>query len=59
MLDRAESTVRNRWHPEMRRAGTGERDCATVASAFLHERLFYTNVPQGMRDAIGEDQFAD
>ena len=58
MLDRAEaeavferivSTVRDRWRPEMRRAGASERDCATIASAFLYEGLFYENTPQGAR----------
>ena len=37
-------TVHAEWHAEMRRAGASERDCETVASAFLYEGLFYENV---------------
>lgn len=56
LLDRAEaeavferivSTVRDRWRAAMKRAGASERDCATVASAFLYEGLFYTNIARG------------
>ena len=56
LLDRAEaeavferivSTVRDRWRSAMKRAGASERDCATVASAFLYEGLFCTNIPRG------------
>lgn len=59
MFDRAENAAWNRWHPEMRRTGASERDCATVASAFLYEGLFYTNIRQGMCGATGGDGLAD
>ena len=58
IFERIERTVRNRWHLEMRRAGASERDCATVASAFLYEGLFYTNIAQGTRGTTGGDRLA-
>ena len=43
-FERIVRTVHAEWHAEMRRAGASERDCETVASAFLYEGLFYENV---------------
>ena len=36
-------TVRSEWHAAMRRAGVSEQDCERIASAFLHQGLFYEN----------------
>ena len=47
VFERIVSTVRGRWRSAMKRAGASERDCASVASAFLYEGLFYTNIPRG------------
>ena len=47
VFERIVSTVRDRWRSAMKRAGASERDCAAVASAFLYEGLFYTNIPRG------------
>ena len=41
MFERIADTVRNRWHAEMRRAGTSECDCRMIASAFLYDGLFH------------------
>ena len=41
VFDGIASTVRARWHSEMRRAGVSERDCAAVRPAFLYQGLFY------------------
>ena len=43
VFERIADTVRERWHAEMRRAGAGERDCQTIASAFAYDGLFYEN----------------
>ena len=43
MFERIADTVRNRWHAEMRRAGTSERDCRMIAPAFLYDGLFHDN----------------
>ena len=40
MFERIADTVRKRWHSEMRRAGTSERDCGMIAPAFLYDGLF-------------------
>ena len=45
-FERIVSTVREGWHAGMRRAGTSERDCQAIASAFLYDGLFYENVTQ-------------
>ena len=41
VFDGIVSTVRARWHSEMRRAGVTERDCEAIRPAFLYEGLFY------------------
>jgi len=35
------TTVKNEWHPAMRRAGVSEQDCERIARAFSYEGLFY------------------
>ena len=44
VFDGIASTVRERWHTEMRRAGASERDCEAIGPAFLYDGLFYENV---------------
>ena len=43
VFERITGTVRQRWRTETRRAGTSERDCETIESAFLYDGLFYEN----------------
>ncbi|MDE0394034.1 MAG: HipA domain-containing protein [Gammaproteobacteria bacterium] len=44
IFGRIAGTVRDRWHPEMRRAGASRRDCREIAPAFLYDGLFHENV---------------
>ena len=44
VFDGIASTVRGRWHAEMRRAGVSARDGEAIRSAFLYDGLFYENV---------------
>ena len=44
VFDGIASTVRGRWHAEMRRAGVSARDCEAIRSAFVYDGLFYENV---------------
>jgi serine/threonine-protein kinase HipA len=41
ILDSIEATVKEQWHPTMRRAGVSEADCVAISRAFLFEG-FYT-----------------
>ena len=43
VFERITGTVRQRWRTETRRAGTSERDCEAIESAFLYDGLFYEN----------------
>ena len=44
VFERITGTVRQRWRTETRRAGTSERDCKAIESAFLYDGLFYENM---------------
>ena len=44
VFDGIASTVRARWHAEMRCAGVSARDCEAIRLAFLYDGLFYENV---------------
>ena len=44
VFDGIASTVRARWHAEMRRAGVSVRDCEAIRPAFLYDGLCYENV---------------
>ncbi|MCY4564345.1 MAG: type II toxin-antitoxin system HipA family toxin [Gammaproteobacteria bacterium] len=44
VFERITGTVRQRWRTETRRAGTSERDCEAIESAFLYDGLFYENM---------------
>ena len=44
VFERVTGTVRQRWRTETRRAGTSERDCKAIESAFLYDGLFYENI---------------
>ena len=55
LLDQAEAesmfeeivvAVRDGWYAQMRRAGVSDRDCQTIASAFVYDGLFYENQTQ-------------
>ena len=46
MFERIVTNVRNGWYAEMRRAGVNDRDCQTIASAFVYDGLFYENMIQ-------------
>ncbi len=43
VFERITGTVRQRWRTETRRAGTSERDCEAIESAFLYDGLLYEN----------------
>jgi len=38
------TTVRDVWHPTMRRAGASEADCEAIRNAFVYDGLLYENV---------------
>ena len=44
VFDGIASTVRARWHAEMRHVGVSARDCTAIRPAFLYDGLFYENV---------------
>ena len=44
VFERITGTVRQRWRTETRRAGTSERDCKAIESAFLYDGLFYEHM---------------
>ncbi|MDE0221922.1 MAG: HipA domain-containing protein [Spirochaetaceae bacterium] len=46
LFDGIASTVRARWHTEMRRAGVSARDCEAIRSAFLYDGLFYEHMAE-------------
>lgn len=47
IFERTSATVRLRWEQTLRRCGVGEKDCRTIAPAFLHAGLFYDLDLQG------------
>lgn len=47
IFDRTSETVRLRWEQILRRCGVSEKDCRTIAPAFLHAGLFYDLDSQG------------
>jgi serine/threonine-protein kinase HipA len=44
VLDDIVTTVREEWHPGLRRAGVTEQDCSRLANAFLYDGFFYEDI---------------
>ena len=43
------TTIRDTWHPALRRAGVSEADCEAIKSAFVYDGLFYEAETQNLR----------
>ena len=54
LFDGIASTVRARWHAEMRRAGVSARDCEAIRPAFLYDGLFSENLRLLTEDLRGD-----
>lgn len=47
ILEQLTNTVRNKWVSCLRRVGVSQKDCTTIASAFLYNGFFYPMEAQG------------
>ena len=45
LFPRITTTIKESWHPTLRRTSVSERDCKAIKSAFVYDDLFYEEEP--------------